>query len=119
MVSAFAVIRFLLLYGRQVFVEALETLVPKPPVLPHPIGRLLQAGAVQPAWPPLRLPALPHEPCVLQHFQMLRDAGKAQVERFGQFRDRSLALRKTRKIGSPGAPGEGRARDAVLICRAL
>src|SRR5260370_29837787 len=95
MVSAFAVIRFLLLYGRQVFVESLETVVPKPPVLRHPIGRLLQAGAIQPARPPLRLPALPHQPRVLQNFQMLLDAGKAQAEQFGQFRDRSLTLRKT------------------------
>src|SRR6202022_1631632 len=116
MVSAFALIRFLLVYGRQVFVESLETFVPKSLVFPHPVGRLLQVGAVQPAWTPLRLSALPDQPRPLQHFQMLRDAGKTQVERFGQFRDRSLALRKTRKNRSPGGIGEGRERDAELIC---
>src|SRR6202165_679436 len=68
MVSAFAVIRFLLLYGRQVFVESLETLVPKSLVLPHPICRLLQMGAVQPARTPLRFSALPDQPRPLQHF---------------------------------------------------
>src|SRR5437588_12451584 len=112
MVSAFALIRFLLLYGRQVFVESLETLVPKPLVLPHPIGRLLQAGAVQPAWTPLRFSALRYQPRPLQHFQVFRDAGKAQVERFGQLRDRSLALGKTRQDRSPGGIGEGCERDA-------
>src|ERR1700674_3680462 len=106
MVSAFALMCFLLLYARQVFVESLETLVPKPLVLPHPIARLLQARAVQPAWTPLGFSALPDQPRPLQHFQMFRDAGKTQVERFGQFRDRSLSLGKTRQDRSPGGLGE-------------
>src|SRR5258708_3728423 len=114
-VCAFAVIGFLLLYGRQVFVESLETLVPKLPVLAHPISRLLQAAAVQPARPPLCLPALPDQPRPLQHFQVFGDAGKAQVERFGQLRDRRLALRKTRQDRSPGGIGEGCKRDAQMV----
>src|SRR2546429_4826982 len=97
--------RFLLLYGRQVFVESLETLVPKLSVLPHPIGGLFQAGGVQAAWPPLRLPALPDQSCVLQHFQVFRDAGKAQVERPGKLRDRRLTLRKTSQYRSPRGVG--------------
>src|SRR5579864_7972263 len=76
----------------QNFVQALETLVPEAPVLSHPVGRLLQPAGLQAARPPLRVAALCDQAGALQHFEVFRDAGEAQVERLGQLRDRGLAL---------------------------
>src|SRR5437588_55223 len=101
----------------QNFVEALETLIPEAPVLPHPIGGLLQAGSVEAARPPLRVAALPDQAGALQHLQMFGDAGEAEVERLGQLRDRGLPLGKTGQDRSPGGIGEGCERDAEMIIR--
>src|SRR5579862_5236661 len=76
-------------------VEALEALVPEPPVLPHPLRRLLEARGLEAARPPLGAPALRDEAGALQHLQVFADSGQAEVERLGQLRDRRLALRKT------------------------
>src|SRR5207247_1373925 len=99
----------------QDIVEALEAFVPEPSVLPHPLGRLLQAPGLEAARPPLRVAALRDQAGVLQHFQVFADSGKAEVERLGQFRDRGLSLRKTSQDRPPRGIGEGCERDAELI----
>src|SRR5437773_10439327 len=99
----------------QNIVEALEALVPEPSVLPHPLGRLLQAPGLEAARPPLRVAALRDQAGALQHFQVFADAGKAEVKRFGQLRDRGLPLGETSQDRPPGGIGEGRKRDAEGI----
>lgn len=59
-------------------VQALEAFVPEVLVLADPLGRLLQAGAIEAAWPPLRVPALRDQSSPLEHFQVLGDAGQAR-----------------------------------------
>src|SRR5438270_4661036 len=87
------VITFLLFHKfLQNTVEALEALVPEPPVLPHPLRRLPQARRLETARPPLGAAALGDQPGALQHLQVFADTGKAEVERLGQLRDRRLAL---------------------------
>src|SRR5690242_9658798 len=91
--SPLVVIVFLLLNQiLQNFVQALEALVPEAPVFPHPLRSLLEPAALEPARPPLGVAALRDEARALQHFQVFGDAGQAQVERFGQLRDRGLPL---------------------------
>src|SRR2546425_1249173 len=115
LVSFVVIALFLLDQILQKVVEALEALVPEAPVFPHPLGRLSEAPALEAARPPLRVAALSDQAGALQHFQVLGDAGKAQVKRFGQFRDRSLAQRETSQDRSPGGVGEGCERDAQLV----
>src|SRR5262252_10201689 len=74
----------------QYVVQALEALVPEAPVFPHPAGRLAQPTALEAARPPLRVAALRDQAGALQHFQVFGDRGEAEVERFGQLRDRCL-----------------------------
>src|SRR5437879_3593934 len=94
-VVSFVIALFLLDQILQNLVQALEALVPEAPVFPHPLGRLSKAPALEAARPPLRVAALRDQAGALQHFQVFGDTGKAQVKRFGQFRDRSLALCET------------------------
>src|SRR5690349_5693849 len=99
----------------QNIVQALEAVVPEAPVLPHPFGSLFEPFGLEAARPPLRVAALCDQAGALQHFQMFADAGKAQVERLGQLRDRCLPLRQTGQDRSPGGIGEGCERDAQLV----
>src|SRR5207248_2708748 len=99
----------------QNFVEALETLVPEAPILPHPVGRVLEAGGLEAARSPLRAAALCDKAGALQHFEVFRHAGEAEVERLGQLRDRGLALCQSRENRPPGGIGEGCERDAQVI----
>src|SRR5712692_8384234 len=82
-VSPFVVIGLLLLFDEflQYIVEALEAFVPEAPVLPHPLGRLLEAAPFEAARPPLRVAALRDQAGALKTSHVFRDAGEAQVKR--------------------------------------
>src|SRR5438270_6284052 len=116
-VVSLAFIACLLLFDHclQNLVEALEALVPKAPVFPHPIRRLLEAATFEAAGSPLRASALGDQAGALQHLQVFADTREAEVERLGQFRDRCLALGETCQDRSPGGVGEGCERGAELI----
>src|SRR6476659_9360668 len=84
----------LLLQLAQVVVESLEALLPETPVLADPVGDVAEPLRLEGARPPLRLAALFDEAGALEHLQVLRDRGQAEIERGGQLRHRRLALRK-------------------------
>src|SRR5215218_10170112 len=65
------ILLLLLLKFLEVFVQAVETLVPEPAVMLHPLGHALERLPAQPARPPLRLPPALDQPGPLQHLQML------------------------------------------------
>src|SRR5260370_4515141 len=115
--TPFSVIFLLLLFDEilQNFVQALEAFVPEAPVLPHPLGGFLQAPDLEAAGSPLGTAPLRDQPSTLQHLQVFRNAGEAQVERLGQLRYRRLALGKTSQDRPPGGIGEGCERAAELI----
>src|SRR5256885_7711226 len=46
----------------QTFVQPVEALLPRPPVMIHPVGNFFQWRRLQPAGPPLRLPAPRNQP---------------------------------------------------------
>ena len=96
-------------------VQAIEALLPGDAIALHPVGNVLQPSCLEPARPPLRLSPLRDQPCVLQHLEVLRYAGKAQIEGLGQFRDRRLAPRKPRQDRPARGIRKGPKRNAQYI----
>src|SRR5262245_27604345 len=68
----------------QIFVEAVEALLPEAAVALEPVHRVLHRGRFQPARPPLRLAAARDQPRPLQHLEMLRHRRAAHLERPGE-----------------------------------
>ena len=64
----------------EVVIQAVEPLLPESAVALHPISYLFQAPRLDPAGPPLRLPASRDQPRSLQHLQVTRDGGSGDVE---------------------------------------
>jgi hypothetical protein len=71
----------------QILIQPIEALLPVPPVLGDPTGRLLERLGPEPAGPPLGITTSPYEAGTLQHFQMLGNGRKTQIERRRQFAD--------------------------------
>src|SRR5882724_6704785 len=78
----------------EVVLQAIQPLLPKPAIFLEPIVHALQRVQLEPAGPPLRLTAARDQAGVLQHLEMPGDRRPADVERFGQFRNRRLAERQ-------------------------
>src|SRR5579883_1945708 len=64
---------FLLLHCVQIFVQAVEAILPEPPVMFEPAGSVLERPRFEPTQPPLRGPAACDQPRPLQNLQVLRD----------------------------------------------
>src|SRR5262245_37288027 len=101
----------------QVLVEAVKALLPEAAVALQPVHPVLPRRRFQPARPPLRLAAALDQPRPLQHLEMLRHRGAADLERLGELADRRLPQRQPREDGAPGGIGEGREGDAEAIRR--
>src|SRR6266513_1468589 len=78
------------LYLAQIVVQTVEGRCPEPPVLPHPIGDVLERARLEPAGPPLRPPPARNQPGALQHLEMLGNPGEAHLEGLRQLRDRGF-----------------------------
>src|SRR5262245_15769509 len=79
----------------QMGIETVEALFPEPAEVVEPIGDAFQAGGLQPARPELRRACARDDTGLLQHPEVLRDRGLAQIERLAQLGDRRLAERQT------------------------
>src|SRR5207302_8793339 len=72
------------LYLAQVVVQTVEGRCPEPPVVPHPIGHLLERACLEPARPPLRPLASRDQPGALQYLEMLGNPWEAHLEEIGR-----------------------------------
>src|SRR5262245_64126923 len=72
----------------QMGVEAIEALLPEPAEFVEPVGGPLQPRGLEPARPELRRAPARDDAGLLQHLEVLRDRGLAQIERLAQLRDR-------------------------------
>jgi len=98
--SLFPSFLFLLLLMRSCRTSSnVETFVPESPVLPHPIDASLRRPTSRRPGPPLRVAALGDQAGALQAPSSVWGRREAQVERFGQFRDRSSPVQD-----EPGSP---------------
>src|SRR2546427_4754320 len=123
----FAAISFLLALNVLYFVLALqllevaaqlvEALLPVAPVVLDPVGDVLERIGLQPARPPLRLAAALDQARALQHLEMFRNGGKADLEGLGQFQDRGFARGEAREDRPPRGIGEGGKGGAEAIGR--
>src|SRR3954471_314392 len=93
--------------GTQVFIEAVEALLPIVPVVIEPVGRLLEWARLQPARPPLRLAAADNQSGAFQHLEMFGNPRSGHLERLGEFIHRSFPERKPRQDRTPCRIGEG------------
>src|SRR5215472_9837322 len=90
----------------QIGVQAVETLVEKPPVMVEPIVDVLKRARLDAAWPPLRLATPRDQPGALKHLQMLGDCRKAHGERLGELGHRGLAQSEPRQNRPAGRVGK-------------
>src|SRR6185312_7971222 len=114
--SATVLLLWLLCLQRlEVIVEAVEPLLPEPPIVVEPLVDALEGSRFEPAGPPLRRAAAGDQPGIFQHFQMLRDRGSADFERSGELADGGLAKGETRENRAPRRVGEGEERGAEAV----
>src|ERR1700674_479519 len=99
----------------QVFVQAVEALVPEAAIVVEPVVNVLQRRRLDPAGPPLRRAAARDQAGALQYFKMLGDGGKGHVEGFGELGHRGFSQGEPREDGSARRVGKSRKRDAETI----
>jgi hypothetical protein len=104
----------------QIGAEAVELLFPGDPVLLHPIHRLTQGRAVDPAGTPLRVATLADEASAFQDLQVFGYRRQAHLpeEWLRKVRHICFAFRQTRKHGPAGRVSERSkgAAEVVLHC---
>src|SRR5438093_9726240 len=98
----------LLLQFNQIFVEALEALVPEAAIVFEPVGDVLERRRLEPAGPPLRLATLRDQAGALQHLEVLGHRGSTDLEGCGQLLDRRFALSEACKDRAARRVGERR-----------
>src|SRR5437899_1334916 len=101
----------------QIVIELAHTLLPVLAIALHPVGDIFQWRRLQPAWPPLRLPPLRHQPGPSQHLEVLGDGGQFQMKRLGQLHYRRLPLRDSCQDRPPRGVRQRGKRDAQPIGR--
>jgi len=88
-----------------VLLELVEALGPDLTAAVDPVDRAVEHGGLEVTRTELRPPTTRDEPAALEHLQVLRDRGKAEVERLGQLVHRGVAGgeasqdRSTRRVG--------------------
>src|SRR5207249_7688434 len=101
----------------QIILQAVKALLPEAAVVLQPVGGVFERPCPEPAGPPLCLATARDQTGALEHLEVLRDGGKAHLERAGQLRDRSLARGEARKDCAPRGIGEGGESGAEVIGR--
>src|SRR3954467_10106473 len=84
--------------------EDVEAALPEPLVTLEPLDRTREGGGFEAARTPLRVATTTDQTCPLEHLQVPRDRGKADVERLGELVHRCLSLRE---------PGEDRPSSGI------
>src|SRR6266850_1246158 len=102
----------LVLQFLEVAVQPVEALLPVAPVILDPVGDVLERIRLEPAGPPLRLAAARDQARAGQDLQVPGDGGKADIEGFRKFLDRSLSGGESGEDRAPGGIGEGREEGA-------
>ena len=101
----------------EIIIQSIEAGVPETAILFKPVVDVLEAGRLDPAWPPLRLAATRDQTGALQHLEVLRDSGQAHLEGLGQLGHRRFAQGEPREDRAPRRIGESRERGAEAIRR--
>src|SRR5215210_2116190 len=89
-------------------VESVHPGLPGPLARLHPLDGVVERVGLQPARPPLSLPAADDQARSLEHLEVARDRGQAHRKRLRQLAHRRLALgeagqdRAARRIGESG-----------------
>src|SRR5260370_20855516 len=78
----------------QIFIEAIEAVLPEPAVVIDPAGDLLERRGIEAARTPLCIAAACDQAGLLEDFQVLRDRRHADVERVGELRDPVVTRRE-------------------------
>src|SRR5512144_423856 len=94
--------RWFLLDLVEVIVEALELLLPEPAVRLQPVVDLLQRRRDEGARAALRIAPSRHQPRLLEHLEVLRDARLAERERLHQLGHVGSSLRQPGENRAPG-----------------
>src|SRR6476659_10392145 len=105
----------LALQSAQVVLQSIELSLPQLAVFLDIVGDLLEGRGSDSAGPPLRLASLRDEPRLLQHLQVPRDRGEADVEGLGELVDCGFARGEPREDGASRRIGEGRERHAEAV----
>src|SRR3990170_8559442 len=101
----------------EVFVQAIETLLPEAAISFQPFIGVLERARAEPAGAPLRLATARDQAGALQHLEVLGDRGQAHLEGLGQLRDGRLTRGQASENRAPGGIGEGGKGCAQLIGR--
>src|SRR5215212_6796743 len=109
----------MLFLSAQVRVEPADPGLPCPLARLHPVHGLVERLCLQPARPPLRLPAADDQPRPLEHLQVTRDRRQAHRKRLGELADRRLALREPAQDRAARRIGECSEGLAELVGRHL
>src|SRR2546423_7026649 len=79
-------------FPAQMRVESVHPVLPRPLARLHPVHRFVERVGLQPAEPPLSLPAAYDQSCALEALEAARDRRQAHGERRRQPLDGRLAL---------------------------
>src|SRR5215210_2701374 len=104
-------------FSAQVRVESVHPGLPGLLARLHPVDRLVERLGLEPARPPLRLPAADDQPRALEHLQVPRDRREAHRERLRELVDGRLALGEAREDRAARRVGEGGEREAEVVGR--
>src|ERR671914_2331640 len=105
----------LLSFPAQVRFEPVHPGLPRPLARLPPLNRLVERVGLQPARPPLSLPAADDQSRALEHLEVARDRRQAHRERLRQLLDGRLALGETGQHGAARRVGESGEGQAELI----
>src|SRR5829696_9052964 len=99
----------------EVLVQAVEALLPEPPIMFDPLVHVLQRPRLELARPPLGLTTAGDQSGALEHLEVLRNPGKADFEGRRQFIDGSLSARESPEDRPPRRVGQRRERGTQLV----
>src|SRR6266436_4339274 len=105
----------LFLYFAQIVIQPIEALRPELPVVPDPIGNVLERRGRDPAGPPLRLAAASNQTGVFQHCKVAGNGGHTHGKGRCQLCHRSLAGGQAGKDGTAGGVGERGEGGAQMV----
>src|SRR5260370_19146612 len=97
-----AMLFLLFLYVAQIVIQPIEALRPELPVVPNPIGNVLERRGRDPAGPPLCLASSCNQTSTLQDLEVPGDGGHAHRKGGRQLGDRCLAGGQACENGAAG-----------------
>src|SRR5829696_6315098 len=105
----------LLSCSAQMRLESVYSGLPRRLSRQHPLHRLVERVGLQPARPPLSLPAAHDQSSVLEHLEVARDRRQGHRERLRQLVHGRLTLGEAGQDRAAGRIGESGEGDAELV----